>query len=45
MNHLIENGDDYIARNSVNANFIEAYGEMIIMDIIIEEFKEIYKSN
>lgn len=36
MNHLIENGDDYIARESVNADFIEAYGDMIQMDIIIE---------
>jgi hypothetical protein len=25
MNHIIENGDDYLARNSINIEFIEAY--------------------
>jgi hypothetical protein len=41
MNYIIENGDDLIARGSVNADFIEAYGQMVLLDIIVEEFKEI----
>jgi len=41
MNYIIENGDDFIARGSVNADFIEAYGQMVLLDIIVEEFKEI----